>query len=414
MKKHPFLKFISFIALFLFVLSACERNEELVLDDINVQQEIELDYELDFNSLDELDGLSNSISSITKNSGVGLLSKSDSETVIDNNHVISVMDSVGNTTYALRMYVPGSPYNVFHNILVKQNHDGSYRAPLVMRYEIDEEYYPTYKTKDRNEASFKGRMELYTLDGFDTTSQKHGKNQNSTPCSAVTVGGSTSSVVGTGTGGLEDSIGNTGTWTGSGVGGGSGFTDDDQTTALVEVGQGEFGDYGTEGEWKIGRISAKDNPCSISLLVPVNEVLPAPSCKSFDFKPVTSSGDWQAATVKDFEMGVGTLTKNNGQSYRIRIPLLTFETWAKDRFNNELSPGAAAELAAQAVQETAWATVRNFQDQWDFDEYDVTRWFEDELKKKFRSLTDGGRVTRGNPYNLSPKKFETGKMNGCD
>jgi len=137
-----------------------------------------------------------------------------------------------------------------------------------------------------------------------------------------------------------------------------------------------------------------------------------PSCKSFNFKNVTSN--WQAAVVKDFEMGIGVYTMSNLQSYRVKIPLLTFETWSKDRFGNALSPGAAAELAAEVVHKTAQTTVHHFKDKTGFTEYGVTRWFEDYLKKEFRSRTDGGTVTRGNPYKLTPKKFQTGSTNGCD
>jgi len=69
-------------------------------------------------------------------------------------------------------------------------------------------------------------------------------------------------------------------------------------------------------------------------------------------------------------------------------------------------------LAAEIVHKTARATVHHFKDESGFTEYDVTRWFEDRLKEDFRRQTDGGTVRRGNPYNLTPRKFETARSTG--
>lgn len=98
----------------------------------------------------------------------------------------------------------------------------------------------------------------------------------------------------------------------------------------------------------------------------------------------------------------------NYQRYAIDIPLLTFETWEKDRFNNTLFSGAAAELSAESIQEAVWATIRYFQEQYGFLEYDVNRWFEDRLKRVFRERSDGGSVRRGNPYNNDVNEYKNG------
>ena len=78
---------------------------------------------------------------------------------------------------------------------------------------------------------------------------------------------------------------------------------------------------------------------------------PPPSCKSFKFENVTT--DWQAATISEFKMKVRVGTLTNYQRYSISIPLLTFETWSEDRFGNTLTSGAAAEIAAEAIQKAA-------------------------------------------------------------
>ncbi len=161
-----------------------------------------------------------------------------------------------------------------------------------------------------------------------------------------------------------------------------------------------------------GETTFSENPPDSEEAIPENLTKKYyPNCKSFKFQSVTSL--WQAACIKDFEMGVGVYTLNNFQKYRIKIPLLTFETWVTDRFGNHTTAGLAAEISAKALDNTARATVHHFREQSDFTEYDVTKWFEKHLKEEFRKLSDGGRVQRGNPYQITPNKFETGKEN-CD
>jgi len=137
-----------------------------------------------------------------------------------------------------------------------------------------------------------------------------------------------------------------------------------------------------------------------------------PSCKSFDYQNVTNN--WQASAISDFGMKVKVGTMTNYQRYTISIPLLTFETWSEDRFGNYMSPGTAAEISAQAIQKAAWDTVKHFQDKYGFTEYSLNNYFEKSLKQRFREMSDGGTVTRGNPYKLLPRKYETGSIGGCE
>lgn len=55
-----------------------------------------------------------------------------------------------------------------------------------------------------------------------------------------------------------------------------------------------------------------------------------------------------------------------------------------------------------------------FQEQYEFLEYDVNRWFEDRLKRVFRERSDGGSVGRGNLYNINVNEYKNGCMDGCE
>ncbi len=268
--------YLTILFVCLFVLQSCE-TEQLIFDD-EAQTVVSAvpDYEVEFFTSEQLTELSGILSHRTRKSNINWSSKSDGEgAVLDESRIITVKDSIGNTTYSLRLYVPNSAYNVFHNVLVKKQADGTYREPIVLRYEVDEEYYPAYKIGPRNQAPFKGRIDTYTMDAFGGPGLGLGKIGHGGPCgSGFDVddngGGSEGT---TGTSGTSGQNGNSGTWTGggSGSGGGSSSTDNDETTTLVEIGIGEFGDFDTDGDWKAKGTTSKNDPCDINLLVPVNE-----------------------------------------------------------------------------------------------------------------------------------------------
>src|SRR5690606_27885302 len=109
-------------------------------------------------------------------SKMGWASKSEGEDIVlDGSRVLAVTDSVGNRTYSLRMYVPGTPHNVFYNVVGKQTHDGVQNERFVLRYEVDEDYWPEYAAGPRQEKPSRGKIGLYSLEAFGLQTEQEGR-----------------------------------------------------------------------------------------------------------------------------------------------------------------------------------------------------------------------------------------------
>lgn len=416
MKTNTLTKLVT--ALVLIMLFACEKQEipqpgeetQMTGPDINLES---------FN-IDELPKLANEINESTKTSKIGWTSKNDGKGIIlDESRILAVTDSVGNTTYSIRTYLPDTPYNVFYNTLVKKETNRDYGEPIVLRFEVREDYFPTYVSTDRRKAPFKGKIDVYTLESFGDA-EISGKTGGGTPCGGgINVGGGANSSEGPlGTGTYDGHGMNTGTWTGGRIGGfgsfggfGGGGGNNDKPTGYVEVGEGEFGDYGTDGEWKRTVITGKGNPCDITLLVPVNEEEKSadPSCESFNFYKVGSTGV-QVAAVD----GIWDVVTRWGRCPGIGVAA-SYQTYYF-HLSSHLNQYLAAERAADALEGAF---------------YDLQKWFErqpcnqmntgvlarkmdDFIKENFKEI--GGQATRNAPlgWNGKSEKYKEDWMGTDD
>jgi len=157
----------------------CQKEET---DYPELKQETEDNVLLEALTIDQLPDFSGSIEQ--KSSKMGWASKNDGgDVILDGSRVLAVTDSVGNTTYSLRMYVTGTPHNVFYNVVGKRTHDGLQREPFVLRYEVDQEYWPEYVAGPREERPFKGTIGVYKLEDFGLQLGQNGKmNGIPEPC----------------------------------------------------------------------------------------------------------------------------------------------------------------------------------------------------------------------------------------
>ncbi len=122
---------------------------------------------IEFFTAEEVVSFTDDLNARTKKTEIQWASKgSRGDIMLDDQRILAVTDSVGNKTYSVRMYVPDSPYNVFYNLVAKVGEDGSAHEPMVLRYEVDKDYYPTYRTSDRKDAPFKENLDVYSLNGF--------------------------------------------------------------------------------------------------------------------------------------------------------------------------------------------------------------------------------------------------------
>ncbi|MDO6809327.1 hypothetical protein Q4603_11920 [Zobellia galactanivorans] len=89
----------------------------------------------------------------------------------------------------------------------------------MLRYEVDESYYPTYSSSDRKEAPFRGDIAYYGLGSFASSSTS-GKEAARVPCGSISVAGTSG----------NNSNGSSGS--GSGGGGSSTSTEGDNYTNI--------------------------------------------------------------------------------------------------------------------------------------------------------------------------------------
>jgi len=195
--------------------------------------------------------------------------------VLDESRILAVTDSVGNTTFSIRMYVPDTPYNVFHNILIKQTPDGKMNEPVVLRYEVAEDYWSTYISSDRSEAPFYGNLEVYSISSINKLGSKTNRDGTSDqPCYTYSSDNGSSSL-GSGSsgsgGGNSNGYGNSGN---SGTQGGFSPVGIvwSKRGGYVEVGEGFFGKSVPDGGDTKKSYSAKNGECpEDEMLVPINE-----------------------------------------------------------------------------------------------------------------------------------------------
>lgn len=324
-------------------------------------------------TIDELPDFSSSIAQQT--SKVGWASKNDgSDVVLDGSRVLAVTDSVGNTTYSLRMYVADTPHNVFYNVVAKQTYEGVQNKPFVLRYEVDEDYWPEYVAGPREEKPFKGTIGVYTLEAFGLQMDQNGKiGSEPEPCyeplesdgngsNGNGGGGNTNNNEGGNDsqgGGNHDPGNYYDYWNsyapdyGGGVGAG--------TEPFVEVGQGKFGKFGDNGILKASPTGKSADCPEENTLLPINEeedVILIPSCQSFEYangKLVKAAG---VSNISNSFIAVGF--EANGSPYYSSKELNITKSYFSmpKQWTNGKAANATAMALLTAISKTeAWFEV---------------------------------------------------------
>lgn len=278
----------------LIFIASCTENEfeelEIVEDEIKSKIQLEI-----FDSTSKIPRLDEQINSIRPKGSEDWFSKdSDEDILIDNNRIIKVVDSIGNSTFSIRFYKKNTPYNVFYNMIIKQDAQGVYDSPLIFRYEIEEDYYETYKTSSRKDAPFKGNIKAYTSTNFFASNILNSKNPE-LECIDHQSGDSGSGDSGEGSGGSSGGSGgdssngtghDPGSWStyyvanyNTDYGGGSG----QDTQPFVEIGEGSFTDDCPGCTPVEKSYTGKIDDCpEDDLLVPINEEETANPCKEME------------------------------------------------------------------------------------------------------------------------------------
>lgn len=430
MRKYLILPF-----LFTVLFTACEQQEVLELDDSSSDIEIEesnASFQVAALTMDDIPNVANRVLKSTSNPNI--LSKSvdggdnGNDLTIDDTRILASTDSIGNISYAFRAHIPDTPYNVFYNVLVKKTSEGTLNEPFMLRYEVDEDYWETYTTSDREDATFQGNIELYPLNGIDVLGLTRSSNNGcDDPCF-------TTRAVNEGTG---SSGGNGSSSGGSGNGSCCGGSPARSSNAgsnyslagvrptgsrtSVEIGVGQWTNSHTTDETKKGRLNANQHQgfstsrsnCNgecpeDQMLVPINEVETPPDCKSFNY--VTTGSNWQESNIKGIYFHVWitrTVPPYAEYKYTVRVhEAINFGAPLEDRYGNELDPGTLASASANALHSAMKETINQFDAAALNDPSAIERFFKEQIRRDFPLHIIGGRATPNTTSNLPSSRYQ--------
>ncbi len=243
----------------------CE-NEGFINTDLN---EKNVNFEVFALKSDEIPQITTLVEKASKSARTSFTSKDKEENFwIDTENIVGVTDSVGNHTYAYRLYLQGTSPTINYNLLVTERTNGEELPIVVMEYEIPASYIDDLENGNLK-STYERTIKYYSLNSFFSGLQS-AKNDSGEPdpcgemqedpetfsrdgnSSSSSSGGSSSSgSAGGGSGEGSSGYSSNGGYTTSGRGiseGGSSSTNN----GYVEVGEGCFcGSNGTKPKTKI-------------------------------------------------------------------------------------------------------------------------------------------------------------------
>ncbi|MGB5664834.1 hypothetical protein [Eudoraea sp.] len=281
MKKIKHLIILLFSSFFFFV--GCEQEQ---LPDNTISQDEVLNYKNEVRFLDssQIPHIMDEVVAITKQDISTMSSRNnESNYYLDTQNVQAVTDSVGNVTYAFRLYLKNGKENAFYNLLATERKSGKKIPMAVLEYNMEPSYF-----MDLNSDFIKSIGGVPKINYYSFKSFFKGSNRNkyevyvpNDPCGEVSGGSSGGSSAGTGTGGgggtsngdISTSGGTSIGWTT--LGSSDGGTNTTQEKGTVYGGDGCFCEsFESEGgdDQKNGYFTGKDDDCPEGeLLFPVNE-----------------------------------------------------------------------------------------------------------------------------------------------
>jgi hypothetical protein len=364
MKKH----YLLFTALLVLCLGACTNETADVLDEVvkpialdQKHQKIKLydDVNVDLSATTDI------IAAFSKNGRANSWSstgKDEAEFWLEPETALMVMDSIGNKTYSTIIRSSNPDPKQMINLITTERVDDDFQDPFVLVYTFSEGDINDYR--QMTEKKFKGSIEVHTLTDFIASTGLSGKSD---PCkelendnnNASSSGGGGSSGAGSGGPGASSSGGRRPSYSSSTT------VYRVKRTGAVEVGEGEFGRFGSDNMQK--SLVAKNLPCPKGeIVLPINETMKEerPSCESFEYTKLGNTGRqwaavngiWDVVTKWGKCPGIGVAASY--QTYYFSLP-------------SHYSPTKAARLSADAL-ESAF--------------YDMQTWFR---KQKCKQIMTG-------------------------
>ncbi|MEO2053318.1 MAG: hypothetical protein ABGX00_16300 [Allomuricauda sp.] len=290
-------RFFLSIILFTSFIVAC-YNEETDPISLNTLTQPSFTKELVDGYL--INDIISSISLESKESSVAWIDQksNNSKYYIKKDKVAKVTDSVGNITYAFEMVGVDDSPNILLNFIAFERVDGRTVTPFIMKYEFREGTKFTYATKINRK--FKGKVSVFSLNDFGINYSLSSSGDTTTPCyddigptpeDPTSIEDSSSSTT------SSSSSGGGGASSGGGYAGGTteGSTawapfPEQNTGGYVEVGEGSFGEYGTNGELKRYNLVSKSSDCpeNLKTFIPINAQIEL-LCGTYNFVQIGDS-----------------------------------------------------------------------------------------------------------------------------
>ncbi|THV61499.1 hypothetical protein EZV76_04000 [Flagellimonas alvinocaridis] len=419
MRKYSFKGILLSFFLLLFLFS-CETEEVLVFETAQEQKQPEVlkGNTVDVLSADDIPQVIDRITSITKANKTTLGNKVNEEGYfLDTNRILGVTDFVGNKTYALKLYLKNGRENAFYNLIATERSYGQDIPVAILEYIMEPDYFIDRSQGIKRAGGYERTINYYSFRDFSYISLASTGEYHTLPdpCGEFSMDGDGDGSSGTSSGsGGGGSGGGPGSSSGTGgtsytggtgpIGVSSGGSTGGGATPDVEVGEGCFCDSfepsGGDAEKLGGLLTGKDDDCPEGeILLPVNEeeeedVLLIPSCGSFDFYKVGTTGVqvaavngiWDIVTKFDRCPGIGVAASY--QTYYFHLP-------------GHLNSAYASEMAANALGGAF---------------YDLQKWFQKQpcsqmstgvlaikmdefIKENFTEI--GGQATRNAPLGWS-------------
>lgn len=370
MKKFP--PFLLLVFIFLFSLS-CDHAEDSFINEAEKTSEQNSSHPVTFLNAADVPNVMDRISLTSKRSKSQLSGREGSfGYVLDMEHIVGVTDSVGNKTYAFRMYLENGNENAFYNLLVTERANGEEMPIAVLEYNMEPQYFEDRANGIAREGDYQRHILYYAFSDFlqigsagKNTPTRHKPNN---PCGEVsgdingTGGGNAPSAPGGGDGPQTGtSPGTSNSVSGARAGGygsvsGSATTPRQGSRGVVEVGDGCFCEKHApkqEGDSQKGSgLAGKDDDCPKGeLVIPVNEEEEAPpSCKSFKYHQ--GLGNTQTAAVKNVSFRVRYFDPRTGKYATSDVIFNQPIYFTIPRFHaveGNLTKGRGSELSAKAL-----------------------------------------------------------------
>lgn len=424
MRKYSFKGILLSFFLLLFLFS-CETEEALVLDTAQEQKQPEVlkGNTVDVLSADDIPQVIDRITSITNANKTTLGNKVNEEGYfLDTNRILGVTDSVGNKTYALKLYLKNGRENAFYNLIATERSYGQDIPVAILEYIMEPDYFIDRSQGIKRAGGYERTINYYSFRDFSYISLASTGEYHTLPdpCGEFSMDGDGDGSSGTSSGsGGGGSGGGPGSSSGTGgtsytggtgpIGVSSGGSTGGGATPDVEVGEGCFCDSfepsGGDAEKLGGLLTGKDDDCPEGeILLPVNEeeeedVLLIPSCQSFEYANgllVKAAG---VSNIQNIFVAAGFYS--DGSPYYHRFDLNITEAYFS--MPKTWTNGNAANYTANALHLANLKTKAWFQENPKVSVYSLGLEWDKNIRDAMRAI--GGDYSKTAPFpikNLAP------------